>query len=109
MFSIMTIASSTTKPTEIVSAISEMLSRLYPMPYMTAKVASSDNGTATLGMTVAHSVRRKMKMTRMTNPIVSIIVSCTSRTAARITVERSETRSTCTVGGIVCSSFGSNS
>jgi len=28
MFSIMTIASSTTKPTEIVSAISEILSRL---------------------------------------------------------------------------------
>src|SRR6266481_1486737 len=55
MFSIMTIASSTTKPTEIVSAISEMLSRLKPATYMTENVASSDNGTAKLGITVAHS------------------------------------------------------
>ncbi len=78
------------------------------MPYMTAKVASSDNGTAMLGITVAHSVRRKMKMTRMTRPIVNIIVNCTSCTAARITMERSEIRSTCTEGGIDSCSFGNS-
>ncbi len=73
---------------------------------MTPKVASSDSGTARLGITVAHSVRRKMKMTRITRPIVSIIVNCTSCTAARITSERSETRSTWTDGGIDSCSCG---
>ena len=66
---------------------------------MTAKVVSSDSGSATLGITVAHSVRRKTKMTRITSPIVSIIVNCTSCTAARITSERSATRSTWIEGG----------
>ena len=66
---------------------------------MIAKVASSDSGSARLGITVAHTVRRKMKMTRITSPTVSIIVNCTSCTAARITSERSATRSTCTDGG----------
>ena len=90
----MTIASSTIKPTEMVSAISEMLSRLKPATYMTANVASSDNGTAKLGITVAHSVRRNRKMTMTTRTIVSIIVNCTSRTAARVTSVRSSIRST---------------
>ena len=106
MFSIMTIASSTTNPTEIVKASSEMLSRLKPARYITAKVASSDNGTARLGITVAHSVRRNRKMTMTTRQIVSSIVSCTSRTAARVTCVRSSIRSTWTAGGIDCSSFG---
>src|SRR5271156_2669547 len=98
MFSIMTIASSTTKTTEIVSAISEMLSRLYPTAYMTPKVASSDSGTARLGITVAHNVRRNTKMTMITSPTVSIIVNWTSCTAALTTSERSETKSTLTEG-----------
>src|SRR5216684_519176 len=38
MFSIITIASSTTKPVEMVKAISERLSRLYPSRYITPKV-----------------------------------------------------------------------
>src|SRR3984893_6016356 len=83
--SIMTIASSITKPTEMVSAISEMLSRLKPATYMTENVASSDNGTARLGITVAHIVRRNRKMTMTTSEIVNNIVNCTSRTAARVT------------------------
>src|SRR6201984_1153758 len=102
MFSIMTIASSTTKPTEMVNAISEILSRLKPATYITENVASSDNGTARLGITVAHNVRRNKKMTMTTRQIVSIIVSCTSRTAARVTSVRSSIRSTWTAGGIDC-------
>src|ERR1700730_5689408 len=43
MFSIITIASSTTNPVEIVSAISERLSRLKPTRYMATKVPTSDN------------------------------------------------------------------
>ena len=41
MFSIITIASSTTKPVEIVSAISERLSRLKPASFITPKVPIS--------------------------------------------------------------------
>ena len=44
MFSITTMASSTTKPVEIVSAISERLSMLKPNRYITAKVPISEDG-----------------------------------------------------------------
>ena len=53
MFSTITIASSTTKPVEMVSAISDRLSRLYPSRYIAPNVPTSDSGTATLGMMVA--------------------------------------------------------
>ncbi len=84
MFSIITMASSTTKPTAIVSAISERLSRLKPSTYITAKVPTSDNGTAIAGITVAQSLRRKRKMTPTTSAIVSINVNCMSATLARM-------------------------
>ena len=58
MFSIMTMASSTTNPVEMVSAISERLLRLYPHRYMTPKVPISESGTATPGMMVARRLRR---------------------------------------------------
>src|SRR5208283_6168061 len=67
---------------------------------ITPRVESSDNGTAKLGITVAHKVRKNKKMTMITRHTVSIIVNCTSWTAARITNERSETRSILTEGGI---------
>ena len=57
-FSSTTIASSTTKPVEIVSAISDRLSRLYPIRYITPNVPISDTGTATLGIKVARPLRR---------------------------------------------------
>ncbi len=53
MFSIITMASSTTKPVEIVSAIRDRLSSEYPSRYITPKVPTMDSGTAMLGMTVA--------------------------------------------------------
>src|ERR671934_42518 len=53
MFSIMTTASSTTKPVEIVSAISERLFRLKPRPYITANVPTIETGTVMPGMKVA--------------------------------------------------------
>jgi hypothetical protein len=61
MFSITTMASSTTKPVEMVRAISDRLSRLYPNRYITANVPSSDTGMATPGMSVARALRRKDK------------------------------------------------
>ena len=60
MFSIMTMASSTTNPVEMVSAMRERLLRLYPHRYITAKVPISESGTAMPGMIVARSERRNM-------------------------------------------------
>ncbi len=53
MFSIMTMASSTTNPVEMVSAISDRLSRLKPSRYMTPNVPISDSGTDSDGISVA--------------------------------------------------------
>ncbi len=44
----------------------------------------SDTGTATLGMRVERTSRRKMKTTRMTRAIDRINVSSTSRTEERM-------------------------
>src|SRR5450432_2857239 len=109
MFSIMTIASSTTKPVEIVSAMSDKLSRLKPARYMIPKVPMSDNGSATLVITVAQSVRRKRNITITTSPMVRSKVNCTSVTEARIVSVRSAKIETCTDGGIVPVNFGSSS
>ena len=75
---------------------------------MKAKVASSDSGTARLGITVAHRVRKNRKITMTTRATVSIIVNCTSRIDARVVCERSDIRSTWTDGGNDCASLGIN-
>ena len=66
MFSITTMASSTTKPVAMVSAISDKLSRLYPARYIAPNVPINETGTATLGMNVARRSRRNTKTTRIT-------------------------------------------
>ncbi|MNL66851.1 hypothetical protein D3C87_1913800 [compost metagenome] len=81
MFSSMTMASSTTSPTERVRPSSEMLSIEKPKPYMAASVAMIEIGTATAGMKVAATRRRKTKMTITTSAMVSSSVNCTSSTA----------------------------
>src|SRR5580693_610539 len=91
MFSITTIASSTTNPVEMVSAISDRLSTLYPTRYMMENVPSSEIGTATLGMNVAHALRRKTKTTSTTSKTEMIKLISTSCTDARmVTVLSSE-------------------
>ena len=91
MFSITTIASSTTKPVEMVSAISERLSMLKPNKYMTAKVPMREAGTATVGMSVARQLRKKTKTTRITRMTERMSVLSTSLTEARMVVVRSRT------------------
>ena len=71
MFSSITIASSTTKPTDSVSAISERLSRLKPSSHMAAKVPTTESGSAAAGISVADTFRRNRKITRITRPMVS--------------------------------------
>ncbi len=99
MFSIITTASSTTKPVEMVSAMSERLFRLKPSPYMTANVPTIDTGTVMPGMNVAAALRRNTKMTRTTRTTASISSNWTSWTEARMVVVRSVSTVTCTADG----------
>src|SRR5882757_7715551 len=95
-----TIASSTTKPVEIVSAIRERLSRLNPQRYITVNVPMRDTITATPGMRVDRGLRRKTKTTATTRMIEIISVRSTSLTEARIVVVISVKTSRCSATGI---------
>src|SRR5512139_2238891 len=99
IFSIMTMASSTTKPVEMVRAIRERLLRLNPNKYITPKVPTRDRGTATLGITVAAMLRRNINMTSTTKATASISSNCTSLTEARMVVVRSVNTDTLMDGG----------
>ena len=89
MFSSMTMASSTTKPTDSVSASSVMLLIEKPNAYIAAQVPISDTGTASVGMTVADAERRNRKITSTTSAIAIPSVTCTSSTDSRTEIERS--------------------
>ncbi|MNO08816.1 hypothetical protein D3C81_2316680 [compost metagenome] len=58
MFSSTTMASSTTRPVARISAISDRLLSENPHRYMTAKVPTSDTGTARLGISEARRLPR---------------------------------------------------
>ena len=64
-------ASSTTKPTAMVSAISDRLSRLKCIRYIAANEPASAKGTVTLGMSVAQKLRRNRRITITTRQMVS--------------------------------------
>ena len=89
MFSSMTMASSTTKPTDKVSASIVMLLMENPNAYMAAQVPISDTGTASAGITVAETDRRNRKITSTTSATAINRVSWTSCTESRIEIERS--------------------
>ncbi len=75
IFSNMTMASSTTKPMERMSAIIEMLLMLKSSRYITEKVPTMENGSAMAGIMVAEKLRRNRKMTRMTRARVAAMVN----------------------------------
>src|SRR5258708_28294221 len=106
MFSIITIASSTTKPDAIGNAINDRLSRLNPNAAMPPNVATNDTGKAMLGITVAHSRRRNRKITSTTKTTVNTSVNCTSAIAARIVTVRSVTTEIFNPGGNAARNFG---
>ncbi len=108
MFSIITMASSTTKPDAMVSAISDRLSRLKPHSAMMPKVPISDSGRAAAGITVAHALRRNRKITSTTSPAVSTSVFCTSTTEARMVSVRSVSTAMWICGGRLAWSDGSS-
>ncbi len=106
MFSITTIASSTTKPLAIASAMSDRLSSEKPARYMMAQVPISETGTATAGMNVARTLRRKTKTTPITSNTEMISVRSISDTEARMVSVRSRIVIRCSPRGIVACSDG---
>ena len=108
MFSIITIASSTTKPVAMVSAISVRLLIEKPVRYITPNVPISDSGTATAGIMVAGTLRRTRKITSTTRPTASISSNSTSLTEARMVTVRSLSTWTSTELGRLPLSCGSN-
>ena len=106
MFSIITMASSTTNPAAMVSAMSDKLFTEKPAAYITAKVPTSDSGTATLGIMVAETLRRNRNITITTRATASINSYCTSRTDARIVVVRSVSVTSSTEAGSAACSCG---
>jgi hypothetical protein len=74
MFSSITIASSTTKPIERMSAIIDRLSRVKPSSDITANVPRIENGRASAGMSVAEPLWRNAKITATTSPSVTSMV-----------------------------------
>ncbi len=64
---------------------------LYLHRYITPNVPISETGTATLGIRVARTFRRKRKTTRITNAMEMARVRSTSLTEARMVVVRSST------------------
>src|SRR5262245_338895 len=109
MFSITTMASSTTNPVEIARAINDRLSTLYPRRYITPNVPNSERGTEILGMIVAQTFLRKTNTTRITRPTEIRIVYSISAIDARIVVVRSTMTDKLIVGGIEDLSKGSRS
>ncbi len=106
MFSIITMASSTTNPVPIVSAISDRLSRLKFAKYMMPNDVISDSGSATPAISVARRERRNSSTTSVTNTTLSTSVNCTSWTEALMVTVRSLTTSSFTPAGIARCSFG---
>jgi hypothetical protein len=100
MFSIITIASSTTKPTEMVIAISERLSSVKPASHMAAQVPASDKGTVMPAATVGVARRRNKKTTIITSAMAIIKVRWISLIEARIVRVRSAITSMFTPAGI---------
>ena len=75
IFSSMTMASSTTKPMERISAIIEMLLRLKFNRYITENVPTMENGSAIAGIMVAEKLRRNRKITMITSASVAAMVN----------------------------------
>src|SRR5215471_8831653 len=107
MFSSMTMASSTTKPTDSVSASSVMLLIEKSNAYIIAHVPISEIGTASAGISVAAAERRNRKITRITRMMAIVRVSSTSVTDWRIEIERSLVTLILTEGGIPSRNDGS--
>ena len=100
IFSTMTIASSTTKPTEMTIAMRERLSSVKPAAHMPAKATPSDSGTVTPAAMTGAARRRKTSTTIITRAMEITSEVCKSATEARIITVRSDIVLKLTPGGI---------
>ena len=87
VFSSMTMASSTTKHTERISAIIDSVLRLKPSSAITTSVPRIENGSASAGISVARPLRRNAKITITTSSSVNPMVRWKSLNASRIVLE----------------------
>jgi hypothetical protein len=99
MFSSITIASSTTKPIERMSAIIDRLFRLKFSTFITANVPRIEKGSASAGISVAEALWRNAKMTATTRTSVMSIVHWMSEKASRMFFDRSRRSPRCALGG----------
>ena len=108
-FSIITMASSTTKPTLTASAISDRLSMEKPAAHIAAQVPESASGTVTPAAAVGANRRKNRNTTSITSTMVAARVSCMSWTLARMVCVRSVSTEMSRPAGTHCRSSGSNS
>ena len=104
MFSIITMASSTTNPAAIVRAMSDRLSMVKPAKYITPKLLIRESGSVTAATRVALKVRRNSSTTRITRATLSTRVSWTSWTDALMVAVRSLTTESVALAGTECCS-----
>ncbi len=109
MFSIITMASSTTKPMQTASAISDRLSIEKPAAHIAAQVPASDSGTVMPAAMVEAVRRRNSATTIITRMTVAPSVSCMSCTLARMVWVRSASTEISRPAGTHCRSSGSRS
>ncbi len=84
MFSVITMASSTTKPTASTTASMESTLMEKPARYMTKKAPISETGITIHGTSVTRQSRKKRKMMMITSTKASYTVCFTSSIEARI-------------------------
>lgn len=101
MFSTTTMASSTMKPTAMISATRVRLLRVKPSTYIAAKLALRDTASTVATIRVADSWRRNRPITSTTRPMVSSRVSSTSCSDERMVRVRSLSTSTSMVAGSI--------
>lgn len=107
MFSTTTMASSTMKPTAMISATRVRLLRVKPSTYIAAKLALRDTASTVATIRVADSWRRNRPITSTTRPMVSSRVSSTSCNDERMVRVRSLSTSTSMVAGSISRRRGS--
>ena len=99
MFSVTTIASSTTSPTASTTASMESTLMEKPARYITKKMPISEMGITNAGMSVTRQLRRKAKMISTTRMNAMMTVFCTSAMEALINLVLSNATSRITSSG----------
>ncbi len=101
-------ASSTTSPAARINAISDSTLSENPNRYMTAKVPTSDTGTASAGISAVRRRPRNRNTSTMTRPTAISSVRSASCSVARITGERSMAMFRSTLPGMIACRAGSS-